>query len=107
MFEGYPVPYEAKHVVDSFLMLSDEAGIPETEYCLEELGELIQAIQKLKRARVTGNKRSIASAERHLAEEVGHVYLTLNHLREQEHISLTEIQQSMNEKIRKWGFENG
>ena len=107
MFEGYPVPIESKNVVKGFLALSDEAGYPEIEYCLEELAEVTQAIQKLKRARVTGNKVSQERAKKHLITEIGHLYLTLNHVREQEELPLQEIQQSMNEKIRKWGFENG
>lgn len=107
MFEGYPVPIESKKVVEGFVALSDEAGYPETEYCLEELAEVTQAIQKLKRARVTGNKISQERAKKHLITEIGHLYLTLNHLRAQEELPLQEIQQSMNEKIRKWGFENG
>lgn len=107
MFEGYPVPIESKKVVEGFLALSEEAGYPETEYCLEELSETIQAIQKLKRARATGNKVSQELAKKHLITEIGHLYLTLNHVRAQEELPLQEIQQSMNEKIRKWGFENG
>lgn len=107
MLEGYPVPIESKQVVEGFLALSEEAGYPETEYCLEELAEVTQAIQKLKRARATGNKASQERAKKHLITEIGHLYLTLNHIRAQEDLPLREIQQSMNEKIRKWGFENG
>lgn len=103
----YPMPCERVYIVKSFVKLSESDDIPEFEYCLEELAELIQAIQKLKRARKLGRKRSyIAKAKQHLIEEIAHVYLTLNHIREQENISLNDIQIAMNEKIEKWGFRN-
>jgi len=103
----YPMPYERLYVVKSFVKLSEKDGIPEFEYCLEELAELIQAIQKLKRARKLGRKKSyISKAKQHLIEEIAHVYLTLNHIREQENISVDDIQIAMNEKIEKWGFRN-
>lgn len=98
---SYPVPLESRGAVRKFLESSKECGIPETEYCLEELAELTQAIQKVKRAHVFGNEKE---ARDNLAMEIAHVYLTLNHLREQEHIPLVEIQNYMDLKIDEWGF---
>lgn len=103
----YPMPYERLYVVKSFVKLSNVDDISEFEYCLEELAELIQAIQKLKRARKLGRKKSyIDKTKQHLVEEIAHVYLTLNHVREQENIDIHDIQKAMNEKIEKWGFKN-
>lgn len=103
---AYPMPYESFKVVKRFIECSEKDDISELEYCLEELAELIQAIQKLKRARKRGNKLSEKKAKKHLVEEIAHVYLTLNHIRDQESISLTSIQLAINEKIEEWGFKN-
>lgn len=100
------MPYESNNVVLEFLKLSEEDDIAEFEYCLEELSELIQAIQKLKRARKRGKIDSEKKAKQNLIEEIAHVYLTLNHVRAQEHISIVEIQKAIDEKIEEWGLKN-
>lgn len=102
----YPMPHESIETVRAFVKLSDQDDIPEFEYCLEELGELIQAIQKVKRARKRGTVEAEINAKKHLIEEIAHVYLTLNHIRDQEHISIYDIQKALDEKIEEWGYKN-
>ena len=103
---AFPMPYESYSIVHDFLNLSYEDDIAEFEYCLEELAELIQAIQKLKRARKRGKTESEIKSKQNLIEEIAHVYLTLNHVRAQENISITKIQKAIDEKIEEWGLKN-
>lgn len=107
-------PIELKKTAEAFVHLGD-IGCGEDTFAIEEAAEYIQALCKLKRylhekpSLYESNaelkqQRLIAYSKQDLAQEMAHVYLTLNHMRIVYGISLEEIQSFMDIKIAKYGF---
>lgn len=71
-------------------------GAPEYIYAIEEAAELIQSITKLARR---------AGSEADLADEMAHVYITIANLRQMYDISLTMIQNAIDEKMFDYGLK--
>ena len=92
--EYYPQPYEKIGDVLFFANHKEDERV----YLMEECAELIQACTK--------TMRGHPCARDNLVEEMAHVYLTLNHVRCQEGITVDEIQDRMNAKIAVYGFAN-
>lgn len=84
----YPMPKEPVSAVEFY----SHCGKDERVFLIEECAELIQACTKHMRK---PNETNLSN----IAEEMAHVYLAMNHVREQYNINLESIQYYIDKKL--------
>lgn len=101
-------PVELTRTAEEFVR-QGEMSCGEDTFAIEEAAEYIQSMCKLKRyihefAAGTTKSYMVDYAKQQLAQEMAHVYLTLNHMRVLYDIPLELIQAGMDIKIAKYGL---
>lgn len=101
-------PIELTETAKRFVEMG-EASCGEDTFAIEEAAEYIQALCKVKRyisdfAKTPEKRYMIDYSKQDLAQEMAHVYLTLNHIRTLYGIDLDMIQSFMDIKIQKYGL---
>lgn len=104
-----PQPLESMEAANKFVAHGKET-CGEDVFAIEEAAEYIRALCKLRRImfrdkdRLTSWRTDVCKED--LAEEIAHVYLTLNHVRLAYDIPLTLIQAAMDRKIEEYDFSD-
>lgn len=101
-------PVELTRTAEEFVR-QGEMSVGEDTFAIEEAAEYIQSMCKLKRyirefAAGSTKAYMVDYAKQNLAQEMAHVYLTLNHMRTLYDIPLELIQTFMDTKIAKYGL---
>lgn len=108
MIDIIQCPIELAETAKRFVDLG-EASCGEDTFAIEEAAEYIQALCKVKRyisefGGGSAKQYMIDYSKEDLAQEMAHVYLTLNHMRVLHGIDANMIQSFMDIKIRKYGL---